>query len=73
MDLTETLAPEIEKIEDALKEIELKVNTKFTLADAIREGSSVTDQEIGGWYSTARACALSAAAVSLVARGVVRK
>lgn len=73
MDLMDQLAPEIEKLRETLEDIELKVTTRFTLADAIREGSTVTGQEIGNWYDTAKACALSAAAVSLVARGIINK
>lgn len=72
-DLAVTLAPEIEKLRETFQEIEDKVTTRFTLADAIREGSTVTNQEIGGWFDHAKACALSAAAVSLVARGVVKR
>jgi hypothetical protein len=41
----------------------------FRLSDAIREGSSVTDQEVGGWGDGDTACALSAAVISAKARG----
>lgn len=47
---------------------ELEVLTSYTLADAIREGSSVTNQAYG-WGSGGNACALSAARLAAKARG----
>lgn len=47
---------------------ELEVLTRYTLADAIREGASVTDQA-HGWGSGGDACALSAARLAAKARG----
>lgn len=52
----------------ALRESELDVMTSYTLADAIREGSTVTGQAYG-WGSGANACALSAARLAARARG----
>ena len=40
----------------------------FRLSDAIREGSTVSGQAYG-WQDGDNACALSAAAISLTARG----
>lgn len=43
----------------------------YTLADAIREGSSVTDQAIGAWTTPqGETCALSAAMLAIRARGL---
>lgn len=47
---------------------ELDVITSYTLADAIREGSTVTEQ-VHGWGSGGNACALSAARLAAKARG----
>jgi hypothetical protein len=67
--LTETRFPvATEALRDVLSEIEEKVVTGYTLADAIREGSTVTAQEFG-WGAGDKACALSAAAVAATARG----
>jgi hypothetical protein len=56
------------QLEVELGEIELEVTTNFTLADAIREGSTVTTQECG-WGDGGTACALTAAVVSAKSRG----
>jgi hypothetical protein len=66
----------IEERVDALKqmfaEIELGVLTEgYTLADAIREGSQVSDQKIGGWGDGKNACALTAAYMAAKARDLV--
>ena len=44
----------------------------YTLADAMREGSSVTDQAVGFWANAAegKTCALSAAYLAVKARGL---
>lgn len=63
-----------EKVEELKKSIDvigMSVLTGYTLADAIREGSSVTEQEVGGWGNGARACALTAAVISAKARGYI--
>lgn len=53
---------------DQLKALELETMTSYTLADAIREGSSVTSQAYG-WGAGETACALSAARLAARARG----
>lgn len=52
-----------------LAEIDLKVSTGYTLADAIREGSTVSKQEVGNWGDGETACALTAATLAAKARG----
>lgn len=52
----------------SLRATELEVMTSYTLADAIREGSTVTTQ-VRDWGSGANACALSAARIAAKARG----
>lgn len=58
-------------LEKELGEIELKVTTSYTLADAIREGAGVTGQKIGGWIENGESCALGAAWIAAKARGYV--
>lgn len=58
----------VEELKATLGEIEMKVMTEYTLADAIREGSSVTTQEYG-WGNGETACALTAAVISAKSRG----
>jgi len=59
-----------EQLKAELGEIDFRVTTGYTLADAMREGSSVTDQAVGAWgYEDGSMCALSAAVVAGVARG----
>lgn len=64
--------PAITQLEEELRETELKVLTGFTLADAIREGSSVTDKAEGHFVSNHEACALGAAYISAKARGYAK-
>jgi hypothetical protein len=59
--------PETEK---ELSDIETKVTTKYSLADAIREGCLVT-KPAQGWGTGETACALSAAYIAAKARGFV--
>lgn len=65
MNKLDTKADELRAV---LSEIEMDVLTNYTLADAIREGSSVTEQT-GGWGNGETACALTAAVVAAKARG----
>lgn len=58
----------VEELSKVLGTIELEVTTRYTIADAIREGSKVTTQEYG-WGSGDTACALSAAHLAARARG----
>jgi predicted GTPase len=60
-----------EELQKTIDEIGMSVYTGYTLADAIREGSKVSEQEVGGWGNGARACALTAAVISASARGYV--
>jgi hypothetical protein len=59
---TEVLSEHLQSI---LSEIE---DRPYTLADAIREGCSVTEQNVGNWTDGSNACALQAALVSIDAR-----
>lgn len=60
--ITEVFSKEIEELEAELSE---KVST-YSLADAIRGGSSVTEQA-RNWGSAGEACALTAAAIHIQA------
>lgn len=56
---------------DLIREIDcigLDVETGYSLADAMREGSQITKQA-NGWGQGDTACALHAASISAVARG----
>lgn len=68
---TITELPGLEHLKEMFKDIEETVNT-YSLADAIREGSSVTTKQTDGWYDVdANAtCALSAALIAVKARGL---
>lgn len=61
-------ADELKKIID---EIGMSVYTSYTLADAIREGSTVSEHAVGSWGNGETACALTAAVISAKARGYV--
>lgn len=69
------LQPKADEVAKIIDEIGDKVeNERFTLADAIRLGSRVTDQKIGSWYDDdgSTACALSAAYIAARARGFIK-
>ena len=68
---TAPTVPAIEKLRETLGEIELGVLTSYTLADAIREGSSVTAKREGGWIADGDACALGAGYIAARARGYI--
>lgn len=57
----------VEKMEAAIAESDLTDSMSYGLADAIREGSSVTKQSVG-WQNGDRMCALSAATLAMTAR-----
>jgi hypothetical protein len=60
-----------EKINDApVSDADLERMLEFRLSDAMREGSSVTEQAFT-WGAGTKACALSAAAISMRARGYI--
>jgi hypothetical protein len=64
MQKTDEKAAELQKaLERDLRGIELDVLTNYTLADAIREGSSVSKQAYG-WGNGNEACALHAAVIA---------
>jgi hypothetical protein len=65
--------PAIERLRADLAEIEEKVLLNYTLADAIREGCSVTDKYEGGWIQGGQACALGAAWIAGQARGLLKQ
>lgn len=67
----QTAHPAITHLTDELAQIEMGVLTSFTLADAIREGASVTSKAEGTFVDGNRACALGAAFISATARGFV--
>lgn len=61
----------VEELKNAIDEIGMSVYTGYTLADAIREGSKVTEHAVGDWGDGSNACALTAAVISAKARGYV--
>lgn len=63
--------PALDTLKEQLRGIELDVLTSYTLADAIREGSSVTEQAVGSFRDGEKVCALSAALLAAKARGYV--
>lgn len=63
--------PAIDALKADLALIEEKVVTGYTLADAIREGSSVTDQAYNAYRTGDNVCALSAGLIAAKARGYV--
>ncbi len=60
-----------DELKKAIDEIGMSVYTGYTLADAIREGSSVSKQAYD-WGNGETACALTAAVISASARGYVK-
>ncbi len=57
----------VDELQKELSAIELDVLTNYTLADAIREGASIT-APAAGWGDGHTACALTAAVISARAR-----
>lgn len=58
----------VNELREMLGEIELDVTTSYTLADAIREGSKVSEQA-NGWGQGDTMCAMHAAVAAAAARG----
>ena len=58
-----------EDTQKMMGEIELGVHTRFTLADAIRDGVQVSDQAYDWTDEEGNMCAMSAAVVAAKARG----
>ena len=59
-----------DELKKTIDEIGMSVLTGYTLADAIREGSSVSEQSYD-WGNGDNACALTAAVIAATARGYV--
>lgn len=57
------------ELTQAITAEEAGINTKFTLADAIRLGSMVSTHNQGGWGDGESACAMTAAAIAAKAFG----
>jgi hypothetical protein len=69
--LTLDTHPALDALRKELTDIEARDHT-YSLADAIREGSSVTGQKISGWHDEqGNVCALSAAYLAVRARGLL--
>lgn len=71
--LRSNLATELDLDDDTkamLAEIDMRVRTGYTLADAMREGSTVSEQTVG-WGDGETACALTAATIAAKARGYI--
>lgn len=68
--MSNKIEEKVDEIKAMLGEVEMDVLTNFTLADAIREGSTVTEQAFA-WGDGENACALSAAVLSAKARGFI--
>lgn len=60
---------QVEQLKQMMGEIELGVATRFTLADAIRDGVQVSDQAYNWTDGEGNMCAMSAAIVAAKARG----
>ena len=69
--MTNGIDEKANELRSVLAGIELDVLTSYTLADAIREGSSVSEQSYN-WGDGATACALTAAVIGASARGYVK-
>lgn len=68
-EIDDMLAETIERFNAEFEELE--EDKPYTLADAMREGSSVTNQAIGQWTGAqGETCALSAAYLAVKARGL---
>ena len=69
--MSDVIIMPVELLKKQLCEIEEKVVTGYTLADAIREGASVSDKADGSWVTGNRACALGAGWIAAKARGYI--
>lgn len=69
MSNTTKKAEELKELKSELGEIELNVLTKYTLGDAILDGSLVT-VKAEGWGDGETACALHAAVIAARSRGL---
>lgn len=62
--------PVLEELRKELSAIEQQT-LQYSLADAIREGSGVTDKKENGYYNGYEACTLAAARLAVEARGLI--
>lgn len=62
-------ADPVDRLRSAIDSAELESLTSYSLADAVREGCTVTRKLEGGWLQGNSACVMGAAAVSARARG----
>jgi hypothetical protein len=59
----------VDELAEQLQELDLEHAMSYSLADAIREGSTVTDQCVGNWNDEqGNVCAMSAALLAIKAR-----
>lgn len=70
MTKTDERADELKGIIDATEIAELD-RMNYRLSDAIREGSTVTDQAVQEWGNGVQACALHAGVIAAKARGYI--
>lgn len=70
MTKTDERADELKGIIDATEIAELD-RMNYRLSDAIREGSTVTDQAVQAWGDGEQACALHAGVIAAKARGYI--
>ena len=69
MDVIDAKVPELE---EQLEVLSLEKAMTYSLADAIREGSTVTNQCTGAWANAkGEVCALSSALIAVKARHLV--
>lgn len=68
--MNEKTLEKVDELRSTLGEIEMDVLTSYTLADAIREGSTVAPQA-HGWGNGDKMCALHAAVAAAMARGYI--
>ena len=69
LDMPATTEEKVSELAKMMSGIEEEVVTSYTLADAIREGSTVSDQAVGTWGTGERMCAMHAAVTAAAARG----
>lgn len=69
--MASTVVAPVEELKRVLADIEVKVVSGYTLADAIREGASVSGKATGTWVYGSRSCALGAGWIAAKARGYV--
>lgn len=62
----------IEATESTEAEVKSLERLNYRLSDAIREGSTVSEQAVGAWGEGEQACALHAAVIAATARGYMK-